>query len=60
MNNCFWMVSLAIEEKILTNHELEVDGTKVLVSTMTGHAKEGFTCVSIHNRWEMLAKTFRA
>jgi hypothetical protein len=54
------MVSLAIEEKILANHELEVDGTKVLVSTMTGHAKEGFTCVSIHNRWEMLAKTFRA
>jgi hypothetical protein len=54
------MVSLAIEEKILANYELEVDGTKVLVSTMMGHAKEGFTCVSIHNRWEMLAKTFRA
>jgi hypothetical protein len=48
------------EMEIMANHELEVDRMEALVLTMMRHAKEGFTCVSVHNRWEILAKTFRA
>jgi hypothetical protein len=49
------------EVEIEASHELEVGGMEALVSTVTRHTKEGFTCVSVHNRrWEVLAKTFRA
>jgi hypothetical protein len=48
------------EVEIAANHELEVGGVEALVSTAARHTKDGFTCVSVHNRWEVLAKTFRA
>jgi hypothetical protein len=48
------------EVEIAAKHELEVGGMEALVSTAAQHAKEGFTCVSVHNRWEVLAKTFGA
>jgi hypothetical protein len=45
---------------ITANHELEVDGMEALVSTIMRLAQEGFMCVSVHNQWEVLVKTFRA
>jgi hypothetical protein len=48
------------EAKIAAKHELEVGGMEALVSTAARHTKESFTCVSVHNRWEVLAKTFGA
>jgi hypothetical protein len=48
------------EAEIVASHELEVGGMEALVLTATRHTKESFTCVSVHNQWEVLAETFRA
>jgi hypothetical protein len=48
------------EAEIAASHELEVGGMEALVLTAMRHTKEGFTCVWVHNQWEVLAETFRA